>query len=93
MQRHHDWVLGRWAEDGLCEARAVVMEENSMTLPGGISCGDLNVSGSDREGPVVAGSSWKGAGDMTEVEIEITRSDEGLTCARGARTADLRRCE
>lgn len=93
MQRYEDWVLGRWAEDGMCDERPVVMEENAMSLPGGVTCDSLAVSEAGEETLVVAGSSCQGAGDTSEVEIEVARSGDGLTFTRNGQQAELSRCE
>ena len=41
----------------------------------------------------ITGSACEGTGDFEELEIEVTRTEDGITLARGADEESLVRCE
>lgn len=93
MQRYRDWLLGTWGVDGQCDSRIVEMQEGRMTLPGGISCDGLSVQANGDRMLVVGSESCRGTGSTDAVEIQVSRTDGGVTFARGDRQAELARCE
>lgn len=93
MDRYREWLLGTWGVGGQCDSRVVEMEEGRMTLPGGITCDDLSVDAGGDESLLVAAQSCEGTGSTDPVEIEVTRTGDGVTFTRGERRAELTRCD
>ncbi|HUF57037.1 MAG TPA: hypothetical protein VMM55_10815 [Thermohalobaculum sp.] len=93
MQRYEEWLQGRWAESSSCESGIVELEQNALSLPGGVNCTEIEVADAGADSLAITGSSCEGAGDLDEVDIEVTQTDDGITIASGGEEVNLVRCE
>lgn len=93
LQRFQEWAQGRWAASPSCESGIVEMDENALSLPGGASCSEIEVTDAGADSLAIVGSSCEGAGDLEEVEIEVTQTDDGITVAHEGQEESLVRCQ
>ena len=93
MQSYEDWAVGRWAADGSCETDAVVLQENSMSLPGGVNCDNVQVSSAGEGSLAITGMSCEGAENVDEIEIQVSQAADGLTVSRDGQQTQLARCQ